>query len=278
MFIDKRLCLSLPKVDSMRSPIDNISSVRAGLAPTVMIVGASIAAIVGFSSIFVVPAGEVGGVTTLGKVSKNPRLPGLNLKIPFVQSVHFFNIRTQVRPENFSSLTKDLQVIEATATIKYAVKQSEAPRIYSTIATGNAEIYERIIQPSLLKALKSVFSKYELVTIATDWNNISQIVETNASAELAKFDYVEVKGLDLTGLKIAEEYRSAIEQKQIAEQQLLKAQTEVKIAGQEAIKFETLNRGLNDRVLYKLFLDKWDGKTQVVPGLNGRMPPVIVGQ
>ncbi|WP_413314936.1 MULTISPECIES: prohibitin family protein [unclassified Prochlorococcus] len=243
-----------------------------------MIVGGSIAAIVGLSSIFVVPAGEVGVVTTLGKVSKNPRLPGLNLKIPFVQSVHFFNIRTQVRPENFSSLTKDLQVIEATATIKYAVKQSEAPRIYSTIATGNAEIYERIIQPSLLKALKSVFSKYELVTIATDWNNISQIVETNASAELAKFDYVEVKGLDLTGLKIAEEYRSAIEQKQIAEQQLLKAQTEVKIAGQEAIKFETLNRGLNDRVLYKLFLDKWDGKTQVVPGLNGRMPPVIVGQ
>ncbi|KGG28004.1 Band 7 protein [Prochlorococcus sp. MIT 0702] len=262
----------------MRSPINNISSVRAGVAPTVMIVGGSIAAIVGLSSIFVVPAGEVGVVTTLGKVSKNPRLPGLNLKIPFVQSVHFFNIRTQVRPENFSSLTKDLQVIEATATIKYAVKQSEAPRIYSTIATGNAEIYERIIQPSLLKALKSVFSKYELVTIATDWNNISQIVETNASAELAKFDYVEVKGLDLTGLKIAEEYRSAIEQKQIAEQQLLKAQTEVKIAGQEAIKFETLNRGLNDRVLYKLFLDKWDGKTQVVPGLNGRMPPVIVGQ
>lgn len=166
----------------MRSPINNISSVRAGVAPTVMIVGVSMAAIVGFSSIFVVPAGEVGVVTTLGKVSKNPRLPGLNLKIPFVQSVHFFNIRTQVRPENFSSLTKDLQVIEATATIKYAVKQSEAPRIYSTIATGNAEIYERIIQPSLLKALKSVFSKYELVTIATDWNNISQIVETNASS------------------------------------------------------------------------------------------------
>ena len=262
----------------MRSPINNISSVRGGIAPTAMIVVGSIAVILGFSAIFVVPAGEVGVVTTLGKVSKNPRLPGLNLKIPFVQSVHFFNIRTQVRPENFSSLTKDLQVIEATATIKYAVKQSEAPRIYSTIATGNAEIYERIIQPSLLKALKSVFSKYELVTIATDWNNISQIVETNASSELAKFDYVEVKGLDLTGLKIAEEYRSAIEQKQIAEQQLLKAQTEVKIAGQEAIKFETLNRGLNDRVLYKLFLDKWDGKTQVVPGLNGGMPPVIVGQ
>ena len=77
----------------------------------------------GRAAFFVVPAGEVGVITTLGKVSDAPRLPGLNIKTPFVQSVHYFNVRTQVRPEEFSSLTKDLQVIEATATVKYA----EAP-------------------------------------------------------------------------------------------------------------------------------------------------------
>ena len=134
-----------------------------------------------------------------------------------------------------------------------------------------------MIQPSLLKSLKSVFSKYELNTIATDWNNISTLVEESVAGELNKFDYVAVQGLDLTGLQIAEEYRSAIEQKQIAEQQLLRAKTEVKIAEQEALKFETLNRGLNNQVLYKLFLDKWDGTTKVVPGVNGVTPPVIVG-
>ena len=230
------------------------------------------------SSVFVVPAGQVGVVTTLGKVSKTPRMPGLNFKIPFLQSAHLFNVRTQVVPEDFSTLTKDLQVIEAKATVKYAMKPSEAPRVYSTIATDNSEIYGRVIQPSLLKSLKSVFSKYELDTIATDWNTISSLVQASVSEELDKFDYVEVKGLDLTGLKIAEEYRSAIEQKQIAEQQLLRAKTEVKIAEQEAVKFETLNRALNNKVLYKLFLDKWDGKTKVVPSLNGSTPPVIVGQ
>ena len=70
------------------------------------------------------------------------------------------------------------------------------------------------------------------------------------------------------------------EQKQIAEQQLLRAQTEVLIAEQEALRYDTLNKSLDDRVLYKLFLDKWDGMTQVVPGLpgtNGGMPSVIVG-
>ena len=92
---------------------------------------------------------------------KTPRLPGLNIKLPFIQSSHLFSVRTQVVPEKFSTLTKDLQVIEATATVKFAVKPNEAPRIYSTIASSDASIYGRVIQPSLLKSLKSVFSKFD---------------------------------------------------------------------------------------------------------------------
>ena len=61
-------------------------------------------------SLFIVPAGKVAVITTLGKVSGGSRLPGLNLKIPFVQSVFPFDVRTQVRPEEFATLTKDLQV------------------------------------------------------------------------------------------------------------------------------------------------------------------------
>ena len=104
---------------------------------------------------------------------------------------------------------------------------------------------------------------------------------THSGRRADQFDYVEVRGLDLTGLQIAEEYRAAIEQKQIAEQQLLRAQTEVKIAEQEALRYDTLNRSLDDQVLYKLFLDKWDGRTEVVPSLPGNAggtPPVIVGR
>ena len=88
-----------------------------------------------------------------------------------------------------------------------------------------------------------------------------------------------MQGLDITGLQIAEEYRAAIEQKQIADQQLLRAQTEVLIAEQEALRYETLNKSLDDQVLYKLFLDKWDGKTAVVPampGSTGSSNPIIV--
>ncbi len=264
----------------MTTPFRNVTPNGSGGAATLLVVLSFTGFVLLTQALFVVPAGQVAVVTTLGKVSGGSRRPGLNFKVPFVQNVFPFDVRTQVRPEKFATLTKDLQVIEATATVKYAVRPSEAGRVYSTIAYSDREVYPRIIQPSLLKALKSVFSQYELVTIASKWSDISELIKKTVSEELEKFDYVDVRGLDLTGLEIAEEYRAAIEQKQIAEQQLLRAQTEVKIAEQEAIRYETLTQSLDDQVLFKLFLDKWDGKTQVVPALPGSkagMPAVIVG-
>ncbi len=264
----------------MTTPFRNVTPNGSGGAATLLLALSFTGFVILTQSLFIVPAGQVSVVTTLGKVSGGSRRPGLNFKIPFIQAVFPFDVRTQVRPEKFETLTKDLQVIQATATVKYAVRPTEAGRLYSTIATNDRDVYPRIIQPSLLKALKSVFSQYELVTIASKWSDISELVEQTVAEELEKFDYVDVRGLDLTGLEIAEEYRAAIEQKQIAEQQLLRAQTEVKIAEQEAIRYETLTRSLDDQVLFKLFLDKWDGQTQVVPSLpgsKGGVPPVIVG-
>lgn len=265
----------------MQSPLRSAASPEGPGAAFSLILAVVLGGLILLSqTLFIVPAGNVAVVTTLGRVSGAPRTPGANFKLPLVQAITQFDVRTQVRPEQFSTLTKDLQVIQATATVKYAMKPQEAGRIYETIATDNQQIYPRVIQPSLLKALKSVFSQYELVTIATEWNTISEIVQEKVAEELRKFDYVTVQGLDLTGLQIAEEYRAAIEQKQIAEQQLLRAQTEVKIAEQEAKRYQTLNSSLDDQVLYKLFLDKWDGQTSVVPALPGTTAgggsPVIV--
>ncbi|TGG94397.1 MAG: prohibitin family protein [Aphanocapsa feldmannii 277cV] len=251
---------------------------EAGLTRGLLLGGGLFALLLLISqAIFIVPAGTVAVITTLGKVTDPPRTAGPNLKLPLLQQAYSFDIKTQVVPEKFASLTKDLQVIEATATLKYALKPDKAGDIFAEIANDNRQIYPRIVQPSLLKALKAVFSQNELVTIASEWGSISDRVEARVADELKRYGYVDVQGLDLTGLVIAEEYRSAIEEKQIAEQRLLKAETEVRIAEEEAKRFQTLSESLSGEVLYKLFLDKWDGKTSVVPGLPGGSPvPVIV--
>ncbi len=255
---------------------DNGGSGGPGI-PWFLMAGSALLLLVLSQTAFIVPAGTVAVITTLGRVTGSPRGAGPNFKVPLLQNTHRFSIKTQVRPERFASLTKDLQVIEATATVKYALKPEEVGRVYAQIATFDNDVYPRIVQPSLLKALKSVFSRYDLVTIASQWGSISEEVEKQVETELSRFGYVDVQGLDLTGLQIAEEYRAAIEEKQIAEQRLQRAQTEVRIAEEEAKKFQTLSRSLNEQVLYKLFLDRWDGKTSVVPSFpGGGSVPVIV--
>ena len=170
----------------MSTSFKNVTPSGPGGTATLLIVLSFTGFLLLTQALFVVPSGQVAVVTTLGKVSGGSRRPGLNLKLPFIQSVFPFDVRTQVKPEKFSTLTKDLQVIEATATVKYAVKASEAGRIYSTIAYSDREVYPRIIQPSLLKALKSVFSQYELETIATEWNVISEKLQKNIEQQLSR--------------------------------------------------------------------------------------------
>ena len=87
---------------------------------------------------------------------RGSRRPGLNFKIPILQAVFPFDVRTQVKPETFAKLlTKDLQEIQATATVKYALRPTEAGRVFSTIAYKNSEVYPRIINSSFtLKLLK----------------------------------------------------------------------------------------------------------------------------
>ena len=135
----------------------------------------------------------------IGKIKAPLRRAGLNFKLPFIQSVYPF-LKTQVQPEKFETLTKDLQVIRATATVKYSVKPNEAGRIFAAIASRNSDVYQKIVQPSLLKALKSVFLN-ELETIATEFAVISEKVGDTVAKELNSFDYVDVKSLDLTGLR-----------------------------------------------------------------------------
>jgi len=263
----------IPRLISRVGPLRARRVASLGIAALAVVVLLS-------QALFIVRAGSVAVITTLGKVTGSPRRAGLHVKIPFLQNVRRFSIKTQVLPEEFASLTKDLQVIQATATVKYALIPEEAGRVYRQIAAQDPNVYPKIAKPSLLKDRKSVFTQYELVTIAAEWGSISEKVEEQVADELQRFGYVDVLGLDLTGLQIAEEYRAAIEEKQIAQQRLLKAQTEVRIANEEAKKFRTLAASLDGRVLYKLFLDQWNGQTAVVPsvpGSGGNQPIIVDG-
>jgi len=98
----------------MQSPLRSASAEGPGGGFTLIVAAVLGLLILLSQAVFIVPAGNVAVVTTLGKVTGAPRAPGANFKAPLVQAISLFDVRTQVRPEQFSTLTKDLQVIQAT--------------------------------------------------------------------------------------------------------------------------------------------------------------------
>ena len=87
----------------MTNPIRNVTPGGSGGGAATLALIASFTGILMLTqALFIVPAGQVAVVTTLGKVSGGSRRPGLNLKIPFVQNVFPFDVRTQVKPEKFA--------------------------------------------------------------------------------------------------------------------------------------------------------------------------------
>ena len=97
----------------MQSPLRSAGSPDGPGATISLIVAVVLGLAVLLSqTVFIVPAGNVAVVTTLGKVTGIPRSPGANIKAPLVQNTSLFDVRTQVRPEQFSTLTKLVKEIE----------------------------------------------------------------------------------------------------------------------------------------------------------------------
>ena len=142
-------------------------------------------------------------------------------------------------PEKFSTSPRISGTEAAAAKVRRQAVGSSADLQHD--CDGRLAIYARVIQPFAEIAEISVL-KYELDT--TDWNTTSLVM--SRSTELQRLDYVAVKAI--IGLKIAEEYRAAIEQKQIAEQQRLRAKTEVR-RGTGGFKSNTLNKAFERRAL-----------------------------
>ena len=92
----------------MSTSFKNVTPTGPGGTATLLIVLSFTGFLLLTQSLFVVPSGQVAVVTTLGKVSGPSRRAGLNFKLPFVQSVYPFDIKTQVQPEKFETLNRSL--------------------------------------------------------------------------------------------------------------------------------------------------------------------------
>ena len=227
--------------------------------------------ILAFSTVTIVDAGHTGVVVTLGKVNEGVLQEGLHFKIPFVQQVVKIDNRIVKLEVDTEAFSKDLQTVETTLAINYRVDTSKSYSIYKNIGADYEDV---LVIPAVNEVLKAIVAQYTAEESVTNRSLISDGLIEGLNDKLNSIG-LYVTDVNIINFDFSEAFITAIEEKQVAQQKLLKAETEKQTAITNAeaeaettrIKAEAeadannkIKASLNDDIIRSKFYDKWDGK------------------
>jgi regulator of protease activity HflC (stomatin/prohibitin superfamily) len=239
-------------------------------------------------SVVVVEAGQTGVVLTFGRVSPVVLQEGIHLKVPFAQNVIAINnriVKTEVTTEAFS---KDLQTVSTVIAVNYHINKSSSAEIYKQVGLGYEDV---LVVPAINEVLKAVTANYTAQQLVSTRGEVSVLLDENLNTKLNEYGII-VDDLNIINWDFTEEYISAIEAKQVAEQNLIKTRTEQEqalvIANTEAQKQviaaqaeadkiklladataesnQTITESLTEILLRYQTIQKWDGQLPKVTG------------
>lgn len=215
-----------------------------------------------------VKSGEIGLRVRFGKIVDSSLTEGVNFKIPFVEKIVKVNIKVQKTEIKAEASTKDLQIVNTTIAVNYRVNSKKASDLYKTV--GN-KYEETVLQPAIKESIKSAIAQYNAEEITTNRATVSKSCLESIQSKVDKYGII-IEDFNLTDFSFSAEYTKAIEEKQVAEQNLEKSKLEAekKITEAQATKEanELLQETLTDELLIKQFIEKWNGELPKVTDGN----------
>ena len=240
-----------------------------------------LALIAGTSAVTVVPAGHTGVIVTMGKVSDRVLSEGMHLKVPFAQQIVMMNNKIQKTEIDSNGVSKDLQTVSSGVAINYHINKDDSAKIYQSIGEGYADT---VLQPAIQESMKAITAQYTAEELITKRSAVGEEIGATLAEKVQEYGIL----IDKFNINFdfSEEFNAAIEQKQVAEQNKLRAETEKEqkvieaqadaeqkvIAAKaeadairqkaeaEAEANEKINASLNENVLKYQQIEKWNGE------------------
>ena len=241
------------------------------------IIGGVIAAvavlIVALNSFTSVQAGHSGVVLTFGKVSEAVLSEGLHVKIPFIQQIIQIDNRVLKAEVDCSSASKDLQTVSSTIALNYRVRNEASAKIYKEVGLSYENV---IINPAIQECVKAVTAKYTAEQLITERQIISDQMKDLLNEKISSYG-LELEIFNIISFEFTAEYNAAIEAKQTAQQNALKAEQDlqrIKVEAEqtvaqaeaEAEAYRLKSEQITPQMIAMEYIDKWDGKLPAVAG------------
>jgi regulator of protease activity HflC (stomatin/prohibitin superfamily) len=227
------------------------------------------------TSIAIVSAGERGLLIQLGKV-QGVFEPGLHFKLPFIQDVIKMDVRTQKSEVHVGAASKDLQSIESVVALNYHIDPSKVDLLYQDIGT---EYVARIIDPAIQESVKATTAQFTAEELITKRPFVKDDIKTKLIDRLSK-SFIIIDDFSIVDFQFSDAFNAAIEAKQTAVQEALKAENDLKRIQIEAQqKIETAKADAESIRIQGEALKENQGLVQLklAEKWNGVMPLYMMG-
>ena len=252
---------------------------------------------VALSCIQTVPTGHTGVVTTFGRVENTTLDSGVHFVLPWQNVVKMDN-RVQKQTAELSCFSSDIQEVNLTYTINYQIKKSDAQTIYRTIGV---DYYHTVIQPCVTESVKVVTARYTAEQLVGKRNELAAAIEDDLADKLLNYN-IELVSTSIENMDFTNAFTDAVEAKQVAQQNKLRAETEAEqkvIEAQAAAEVRKVNadaeayevrakaeaeaeanrmisESLTQALINYTYAQHWDGELPtVMTGEGSSMIPVL---
>lgn len=202
---------------------------------------------------------------------------GLQFKIPFIEFIIPFDVRIQKAETPSQASSSDLQMVTSKIAVNYHVDPDKVNEVYQKIGMN---FKDRVIDPAVQEAVKAATAKFTAEELITKREEVKEVIKQNLRDRLRQFNII-IDEFNIIDFTFSRSFNDAIEAKQTAEQDALKAEREldkIKIEAEqtvtkaqaEADAQRLQSRTITPNILQLRAIEKWDGKLPTVSG--GAMP------
>jgi len=168
-----------------------------------------------------VPTGQVGIVTVFGKVQDTVLEEGFHVKNPFAK-ITTMDVRTQKSGSSMAAFSSDIQQVQVEVSMNYSVNKATAMNLFREVGVSYVET---VIEPRVSENVKVVIARYDAESLVEQRERLSTEI-----LELMKEDMdaygINVSAVSIEDIDFTDAFTTAVEDKQVATQNKLAAETE----------------------------------------------------
>jgi regulator of protease activity HflC (stomatin/prohibitin superfamily) len=257
----------------------------------IIIVGIILFLLFAFKPWAQVGAGQRGIVLNFGAVENTVLDEGIHFRVPVMQTIILMDVQIQKAITDAASASSDLQDVDLSVALNYHIIPDKANVVYQTIGV---EFKARIIDPAIQEVMKAVTARYTAEELITKRPAVSTEMKEALTQRMLESN-IAVDAFSIVSFSFSQTFTDAIEAKQTAEQNALKAKRDLDrirveaeqtiaaaTAEAEALRLQKMNISPDLIELRKIeanlkAIEKWNGILPEVTGA-GAIPFIGVGE